>query len=73
MFRRLLNWLTRPSGTSSPRRRRRRPGCLLWLLILIAVLVILSLFFGSYRKGTKAAGMAPPFSVQISTYRDIPG
>ena len=73
MLRRLLNWLTRPNGPTAPRRRRRRSGCLLWLLILIGLLVFLSLFFGSYQKGTKAAGTAPPFSVQISSYRDVPG
>jgi len=73
MLRRFLNWLTRPSGRPRPGRRRRRSGCLLWLLILIGLLVLLSLFFGSYQKGTKAAGMAPPFSAPISAYRDVPG
>ena len=73
MRRRVLNWLTRPGGSPAPRRRRRRSGCLLWLLILIGLLVLLSLFFGSYQKGTKAAGTAPPFVLQISSHRDVPG
>lgn len=61
MLRRFLNWLIRPSGPPRSRGRRGwRTGCLLWLLIVIALLVILSLFFGSYQKGTRATGMAPP-------------
>ncbi|HEY6278355.1 MAG TPA: hypothetical protein VIX86_18720 [Streptosporangiaceae bacterium] len=56
-MRRFLDWLFRPAGRRSGRRRWRM-GCLLWLLILIAVLVILSLFFGSFQKGTKVSG--PP-------------
>jgi hypothetical protein len=58
MLRRFVNWLNRPVGRR-PRyaRRRYRPaGCLLWLLILIGVLVVLSLFFGSFQKGTRAGG-----------------
>ncbi|MGE5137105.1 MAG: hypothetical protein ACM32E_29960 [Gemmatimonadota bacterium] len=73
MLRRFLNWLSRPAGRPAPGRRRRRSGCLLWLLILIGLLVVLSLFFGSYQKGTKAAGMAPPFSAQIGAYPHVPG
>jgi hypothetical protein len=55
MLRRFLNWLTRPAGRPRATRRRSRLGCLLWILVLIAVLVLLSLF-GSFRKGTKAGG-----------------
>jgi hypothetical protein len=33
-------------------------GCLLWLLILVIVLVILSLMFGGFQKGSKATGLA---------------
>lgn len=63
MLRRFVDWLNRPIGRRPRyRSRRARPaGCLLWLLILIGVLVILSLFFGSFQKGTKAGGLpAPP-------------
>lgn len=31
-------------------------GCLLWILILIVVLIVLSLLFGGFQKGTKALG-----------------
>ncbi len=58
MLRRFLNWLTRPAGR--PRRQRSRArGCLLWALILIALLVVLSLMFGSFQKGTKEGSPAP--------------
>ncbi len=51
---------------SRPRRPRTRlAGCLLWLLGLIIVLVILSLLFGGFQKGTKVngTGIPVPFSV----------
>ncbi len=46
-------------------RRRWRPrsrvgGCLLWALILIVVLIVLSVMFGGFQKGTKA-GSLPHF------------
>jgi hypothetical protein len=38
--------------------RRWRPrgplGCLLWLVILVIILLVLSLFFGGFQRGTKA-------------------
>ena len=58
MLRRFLNWLTRPVGRSR-RQRSRLSGCLLWALILIGVLVVLSLMFGSFQKGTKEGSPAP--------------
>lgn len=42
------------------RQRPFRPGlggCLLWFLILIAVLLVLALFFGGFRKGTQNSGL----------------
>jgi hypothetical protein len=52
-----------PRGPRGPRGegRRRWPrtragGCLLWLLVLIVVLVILSVMFGGFQKGTKVNG-----------------
>jgi hypothetical protein len=37
--------------------RSRAGGCLLWILLLIVVLIVLSLMFGGFRKGTKAGGL----------------
>ena len=49
-----------PGGHRGERRpRSRRAGCLLWILALVVLLIILSLLFGGFRKGTKA-GMGPP-------------
>jgi hypothetical protein len=55
------------------RRRERRPrsrlvGCLLWILALIVLLIVLSLLFGGFRKGTKAAaaGLSPPTFAAVS-------
>jgi hypothetical protein len=41
------------------RRRIRARGCLLWILGLIVLLVILSLLFGGFQKGSKVGEGAP--------------
>ncbi len=52
---------SRRMGPSRSRRPRSRlAGCLLWLLALIVALVILSLLFGGFRKGTRAGGNGAP-------------
>jgi hypothetical protein len=55
------------SGRRSWRPRHRLTGCLLWILGLIVVLVILSLIFGGFQKGTKAGGAGLPAPVHFST------
>ena len=48
---------------STGRQRPFRPGlggCLLWFLILVAVLLVLALFFGGFRKGTQTSGLGEP-------------
>jgi len=55
-------------GSRPPRARRTRlGGCLLWLLVLIIALIVLSLLFGGFRKGTKVggAGAPAPWSVNV--------
>jgi hypothetical protein len=54
---RFRGWLMTPRER---RPRSRLSGCLLWILALIVVLIILSLLFGGFRKGTKATGASPP-------------
>ena len=55
-----------PGGHRGERRSRSRlAGCLLWILALIALLIILSLLFGGFRKGTKT-GMGPPRPVVVT-------
>jgi hypothetical protein len=52
---------------SRPRRPRPRlAGCLLWLLALVIVLVILSLLFGGFQKGTKVNGTGVPVPFSVS-------
>lgn len=38
------------------RRNRRIIGCLLWVLTLLLVLLVLSLLFGGFQRGTKVGG-----------------
>jgi hypothetical protein len=52
---------TRPRG-----RRTRLGGCLLWILGLIIVVIILSLMFGGFQKGTKVNGMGLPVPFSVS-------
>jgi hypothetical protein len=55
-------------------RRVRARGCLLWVLGLVVVLLILSLLFGGFQKGTKAgsAGAPAPVPVTASITRGRP-
>jgi len=52
----MLRWYGRRG-----RERGRRPrviGCLLWLVALIVLLIVASLLFGGFTKGSKAAGLS---------------
>ncbi len=43
-----------------PRRRMgRRTGCLVWILALLLFLLLLSVLFGGFQRGTKAGGARP--------------
>jgi ABC-type lipoprotein release transport system permease subunit len=44
----------RDRGAGRRGRRSRVTGCLLWLLLVIVLLIVLSLMFGGFQKGTKA-------------------
>jgi hypothetical protein len=52
-----------PAGGRGWRPRHGLTGCLLWILGLVVVLIILSLLFGGFQMGTKAAGAAVPLPV----------
>lgn len=61
----MYRWLFGRGADRRAERRRagrwpqsRAVGCLLWILILIVVLIVLSLLFGGFQKGTKALGVA---------------
>jgi hypothetical protein len=43
------------------RRLSGRPaGCLIWLLAVVVLLLLLSVLFGGFQKGTKVGEPAPP-------------
>jgi hypothetical protein len=61
MYRSLFS---RPDRYGERRQRRRWPrsragGCLLWIVLLIVILIVLSVLFGGFQKGTKAASLGP--------------
>ena len=49
--------------------RPRLGGCLLWFLILIAVLLVLAVLFGGFRKGTQTSSAHHPVPVSM----ELPG
>lgn len=57
-------------GSNGPRRPRSRlVGCLMWVVGLIIVLIILSLLFGGFQKGTKAGGAGVPAPIRVHAAR----
>ena len=46
-------------GRRGERRRPRLVGCLIWLIAVIVILIVLSLLFGGFTKGTKVSGAVP--------------
>ncbi len=59
MIRRLLRGPAGSHGTRPRRPRAKLTGCLLWLLVLGILLIILSLMFGGFHKGTNAGSGLP--------------
>jgi hypothetical protein len=56
-------------GRGAERRRMSRPvGCLVWLIVLIAALIVASLLFGGFQKGTKASGEPRLNSQQVTVF-----
>ena len=53
----MLGGWRRKRGSGGP---RRLAGCLLWIVALIIVLVIMSLLFGGFQKGTRLGGDGAP-------------
>ena len=50
-------------GPSQKKHRLPGPaGCLIWLLALIVILLLLSVLFGGFQKGTKVSSSMPPIS-----------
>ena len=51
----MLRWYSR----NDRRRRPRLVGCLIWFIALVVILIVLSLLFGGFTKGTKVSGLGP--------------
>jgi len=49
-------WRSRREQPGGGRRLGWPIGCLLWLVLLVVVLIVLSVLFGGFRLGTRAAG-----------------
>lgn len=57
-----------PFRSRGRRPRSRLAGCLVWILALIVLLIVASLLFGGFRKGTKAAGPGPPVAAAAAPW-----
>jgi hypothetical protein len=49
-------------------RRRRTLGCLLWLVTLLFVLIVLSVLFGGFQRGSRT-GAGHPHNVPTAVVR----
>jgi hypothetical protein len=56
----MLRWY----GRRNVRRRPWLVGCLIWFIALVVILIVLSLLFGGFTKGTKVSGAAPLVAAQ---------
>jgi type IV secretory pathway TrbL component len=64
----MVRWYRRREG-----RRRPRPiGCLIWLIALVVVLIVLSLLFGGFTKGTKVSGPGPAAPLAAAQRASLP-
>jgi TRAP-type mannitol/chloroaromatic compound transport system permease large subunit len=54
------------------RRRSSRRSVWFWVLVAIVVVVVLGLFFGGYRKGTKVGSLGTPGAVTLTTTGAMP-
>ena len=64
----MLRWYDRREG----RRMPRLVGCLIWLIALVVVLIVLSLLFGSFTKGTKVSGLGSPVPLAAAQHASLP-
>ena len=52
--------------------RSRAAGCLPWIVLLIVILIVLSVLFGGFQKGTKASPRGPGFMIVNSSGQTAP-
>ena len=59
-------------GRKNERRRPRLVGCLIWLIALVVILIVLSLLFGGFTKGTKVSGLGPSAPLAAAQHASPP-
>ena len=64
----MLRWYDRREG----RRMPRLVGCLIWFIALVVILIVLSLLFGGFTKGTKVSGLGPPVPLAAARHASLP-
>jgi hypothetical protein len=64
----MLRWY----GRRGERRRPRLIGCLIWLIALVVILIVLSLLFGGFTKGTKVSGLGLPAPLAAAQHASLP-
>ena len=64
----MVRWYGRREG----RRMPRLVGCLIWLIALVVVLIVVSLLFGSFTKGTKVSGLGPQVPLAVAQHASLP-
>jgi hypothetical protein len=64
----MLKWYGRREGRRIP----RPVGCLIWLIALVVALIVLSLLFGGFTKGTKVSGLGPPGPLAAAQHASLP-
>jgi len=64
----MLRWYGRREGKRMP----RLVGCLIWFIALVVILIVLSLLFGGFTKGTKVSGLGPPVPLAAARHASLP-
>ncbi len=64
----MLRWY----GRRQTRRRPRIVGCLIWLIAVIVILIVLSLLFGGFQRGTKVSLGYPAARPAAAQHASLP-
>ena len=64
----MLRWYGRREGKRMP----RLVGCLIWFIALVVILIVLSLLFGGFTKGTKVSGLGQPAPLAAAQHASLP-
>ena len=64
----MLRWYGRREGRRTP----RLVGCLIWLIAILVILIVMSLLFGGFTKGTKVSGLGPLVPLAAAQHASLP-